>query len=125
MASNPQYAATPDVGIGVISTANANRDGTGTIGIVATAGASGTRIDGVQVKAAGTVTDGMVRLFLHDGTNARLYTEIPVAATTASATAPSFETAVTLDLAIPTGWSLRASTEKAETFNVIAFGGDF
>lgn len=125
MSATPQYATTPKCGIGQVSVANANRDGTGTIVTVLTAGASGSRIDTVTVKATGTVTDGMVRLYIHDGVNARLYTEVPIVATTPSASVAAFETGIKLDLVIPTGYSLRASTEKAETFNVIAVGGDF
>lgn len=132
MASVPSYAATPKCGIGQISTANANRDGTGTIDTIFTAGASGSRIDAISLKAVSTTTAGMIRLFIHDGTNARLLTELPVIAITPSATLPSWEAQLNtntmtqfLPIILPTGYSLRASTEKAETFNVIAEGGDF
>jgi len=135
MASNANYAATPKVGVATISTANTNRDGTGTIGTVFTAGASGSLIDAVEVKATGTTTAGMVRLFLHDGTSAHLICEIPVLAVTPSATVPAWSAIVNsqgmnngtiqLPLRIPTGWSLRASTHNAETFKVVGFGGDF
>lgn len=125
MSISAQYASTPNCGVGQVSVANASRDGTGTINTVFTAGASGSRIDTVTVKSTGTVTDGMVRLYIHDGVNARLYTEVPIVATIPSASVAAFETGIKLDLVIPTGYSLRASTEKAETFNVIAVGGDF
>ena len=132
MADKAQYAATPKIGIGQISTANTNRDGTGTIGTVFTAGVSGSRVDTIAVKATGTTTAGTVRLFIHDGVNARLLTELPVVAVTPSATIPTWEVQLNastmsqlLPFALPTGYSLRASTEKAETFNLIAFGGDF
>lgn len=136
MAASPQYASTPKVGTAVISTANTARDGTGTIGTVFTAGTSGSRIDGIEIQATGTTTAGMVRLFISDGTNHRLFAEVPVVAVTPSATIPAFSTLVQgnatglvnitpLPINIPTGWSLRASTHNAESFNVIAFGGDF
>jgi hypothetical protein len=132
MATQAQYAATPKVGIGVISTANTARDGTGTIGTVFTAGASGSRIDAISIKATGTTTAGMIRLFIHDGTNARLLTEVPVVALTPSGTVPAWEAQLNtnslsqvLPIILPTGYSLRASTNNAETFNVIAIGGDF
>lgn len=136
MAASPQYASPPKVGAVVINTANTNRDGTGTLGTVFTAGASGSRIDAVQVQATGTTTAGMVRLFVSDGANHRLFAEIPVVANTPSATAPAWSALVQgnatglvshvlLPIHIPTGWSLRASTHNAESFNVIAFGGDF
>lgn len=132
MADKAQYAATPKIGIGQISTANTNRDGTGTIRTILTAGASGSRVDAIVVKATGTTTAGTVRLFIHDGVNARLLTELPVVAVTPSATLPAWEVQLNastmsqlLPFALPTGYSLWASTEKAETFNLIAFGGDF
>lgn len=131
MASTPQYAATPKCGIVAISTANTARDGTGTIGTVFTAGTSGSRIDGVVVKATNTTTAGTIRLFIHNGTTAYLIEEFKVRANTVSATNPSFEwkinasnTPELFPIVLPTGYSLRASTEKAETFNVVAFGGD-
>lgn len=132
MASNPSYAATPKCGLGQVSIANTARDGTGTIATVFTAGANGSRIDAIDIKAVGTTTAGMIRLFIHDGTNAQLLTEIPVTALTPSATLPSWEAQLNtnsmsqvLPIILPTNYSLHASTNNAETFNVIAFGGDF
>ena len=132
MAAIPAYAATPKCGIAQISTANANHDGTGTIATVFSAGANGSRIDAIDIKAVGTTTTGMIRLFIHDGNNARLLTEVPVVAVTPSATCPSWEAQLNtnsmsqiLPLVLPSGYSLRTSTGKAETFNVIALGGDF
>lgn len=131
MASTPAYAATPKVGIGQISTANTNRDGTGTIGTVFTAGSSGSRIDRVVIEATSTTTAGMVRLFIHNGTTAYLYDEIPVTAITPSGTVQAFQATreavskpTLYPLVLPTGYSLRASTNNAETFNVAAVGGD-
>jgi hypothetical protein len=132
MATQAQYAAVPKVGIGQLSTANTNRDGTGTLATVFTAGANGSRIERIVIQATGTTTAGMVRLFLHDGTNARLYEEVPVSAVTPSGTTAAFfetleafGTPRLMPLVLPTGWSLRASTHNAESFNVIAVGGDF
>lgn len=132
MATTPAYAATPRNGMAVVSTANTNRDGTGTIGTIFSAGASGSRIDKIIIKAQGTTTAGMVRLFIHDGSNARLFDEVLVQAITPSATVLSFQAVlaanqitVELPLIIPSGYSLRASTHNAESFNIIAMGGDF
>lgn len=132
MSTSAQYASTPKCGVGQVSVANTNRDGTGTIDTIFTAGASGSRIDAINIKATGTTTAGMIRLFIHDGTNARLLTEVPVVALTPSGTLPSWEAQLNtntmtqvLPLVLPTGYSLRAATNNAETFNVIALGGDF
>lgn len=132
MATQAQYASVPKVGIGTISTANTNRDGTGTIGTVFTAGSSGSRIDAINIQATATTTAGMIRLFVYDGTTAHLINEVPVAAITPSGTLPAFSTQLNtntmtqiLPIVIPTGYSLRAATNNAESFKVIAFGGDF
>lgn len=132
MSTSAQYASTPKCGVGQVSVANTNRDGTGTIVTVFSAGASGSRIDAIDLKAVGTTTAGMIRLFIHDGTNACLLTEVPVTAITPSGTLPSWEAQLNtntmtqvLPLVLPTGYSLRAATNNAETFNVIALGGDF
>lgn len=128
MAANPAFAATPKIAATAISTANSNRDGTGTIGTVYTGGTNGSRIDNVIIKATGTTTAGMVRLFVHNGSSYFLVTEIYVPPMTASATVSTFETQFVFEnglILASSSWSLRASTEKGETFNVIAIGGDF
>jgi hypothetical protein len=134
MATAPQYVGTPKTWSAAMSTANTNRDGTGTLATIATAGASGSRIDEVTIKATGTTTAGMARLYLHDGTSARLFDEVPVQAVTPAATIPTWEAVLGNNapvnsgkwpLFLPTGWSLRAAPNNAETFNVHASGGDF
>lgn len=136
MAADSQFLTTPKVGQALISTANANRDGTGTIGTVLTAGASGSEVWWLKAKARGTTTAGMIRVFLHDGTGYRgLLAEIPVTANTPSATIPTWEATipltvpvnsdVVLPLALPNLWSIRAATEKAESFDIMVAGGDF
>lgn len=127
MATDPNYAATPRIGVAAISTANTNRDGSGTLGTVLTAGSNGSRVDVITVQATGTTTAGMVRLFVHDGSVARLWREVPVSAITPSGSVVAFaqELALVEPLLLPTGWSLRASTHNAEAFNVVAVGGDF
>lgn len=127
MAVSAQYASTIRSAAAQVTAANTSRDGTGTIVTVLTAGSSGTRIDDITIQAAVTTTAGMVRLFVHDGTNFRLYREIQVDANTVSATNPGFNTQLSnLALCIPSGYSLRAATEKAEAINVIITrAGDF
>lgn len=132
MSTSANYASTPRCAMAQISTANTNRDGSGTIDTVFTAGSSGSRIDAINIKATGTTTAGMVRLYIHDGTNARLLLETPVVANTPNASIPTWEAQLNantynqvLPIIIPTGYSLRASTHNAETFNVVAIGGDF
>lgn len=112
-----------------ISTANTNRDGTGQILTVMTAGTNGTCIDNIQITAVGTTTAGVVRLYKHNGSTAFLWKEILVGAITPSTTVTTFMRRIDCSLPanacyLPAGWSLRASTHNAETFNVHAEGYD-
>ena len=125
--TTPKFIDAPIIGIAEISTINTNRDGTGTMVVVATGTVAGQVIELVRVVAIVTTTAGMVRLFLNNGATKFLYKELTVAAVTASATVPAFEkefvpTGGTLTL--PTGWTLEAATEKGEAFKVFAFGGN-
>lgn len=129
MAAAPVFIGSPKTWMGILATANTNRDGvTGTYATVASAGTGlGSRIDSIRVIPTGTVTAGVVRLFLSDGTNVRLLKEVMITATTPSATveAAPYDLPFPDGLAMPNGWSLKASTHNSETFNVIARGGDF
>jgi hypothetical protein len=113
-----------------IATANTNRDGSGTIGTVFTADATdGSVVDHVDICATGTTTAGVVRLYVHNGTTAFLWREILVGAITPSATVAAFMRRIDCslpdkELTLAAGWSLRASTNNAETFNIHAFGYD-
>lgn len=118
MAEETQYTAKN--GIVVISTANSNLDGTGTLGSVITASSNGTLIKRVYLKATNNTTEGMIRLFIFDGSNSRLINEIPVQAITYSGTTPAFESVVELNIHLKSGYTLKVSTQNAETFNVIA-----
>lgn len=126
MATAPAFAATVNRGSAVISTANTNRDGTGTLGTILTAGASGARVDEVRIVGLGTTTAGMVRLYASDGTNHRLIAEQTIAAATPSGTVPAVSYVLTFNNLLLKGTeTLRASTHNAESFAVTAFGGDF
>lgn len=127
--TSPIFTLTPVVGCVAIATANTNRDGTGTIGTVLTAGINGTRISRVSIKATVSTTAGVIRLFVYTGAVYFLWREITTTALTVSATVNSFEYNLELlaerALVLPSGYSLRASTEKAENYNIIAEGGDY
>jgi hypothetical protein len=94
---------------------------------VLTAGSNGSRVDDIYIVATGTTTAGVVRLFINDGTNTRLWQEVMVTAVTPSTTVQVFNTALfNQALILPNGYSLRASTNNAETFNVLVTrAGDF
>ena len=114
------------LGIGQVSVANTNLDGTGTLADIFSAGSAGSLISRVEVRAAGNTTNGMIRLFVYDGTNTRLWQEITITGTTPSATTQAASGNVTPSPSLPlkNGWTLKASTHNAETFNVFAYGFD-
>lgn len=128
MATAAQYAATARTATTSVSTANTNRNGTGTIATVFTAGSSGSRIDDIYIVATGTTTANVVRLFVNDGTTSWLWQEIIVPAITPSTSVAVFSAALlnqSLILAT-SSWSLRASTNNAETYNILVTrAGDF
>ncbi|MGZ3949110.1 MAG: hypothetical protein ACXVDZ_12200 [Bacteroidia bacterium] len=123
---NERVKYTANTGMGLISAANTNLDGSGTVVTILTAASNGTLIETVTVKATQTTTRGMVRLFVYDGTNSKtLIHEVQVPPTTASALDHSFVARVPLNLNLKSGYSLLASTQNAETFQVIAEGLDW
>lgn len=128
MSAVQQFVAIPKSPSTRGATANANRDGTGTIVDLYVAGASGGRLDDLTIKGSGASTTlGMIRFYQWDGAAYKLKWEVPVTAATPSGTVPSFAT-VLVDL----GWILQAaykigwSTVNAEQFDIcMSRGGDF
>lgn len=123
MASTPAYASNPrSLDIAQVSTANTNRDGTGTIVTCCTGAAAGTRVSSVTVKATGSTTAGMVRIFLStdSGTTWRLWDEIIIDATTPSGTVASrtYRREYSDLVLLGTSDLLGASTHNAEVFNI-------
>lgn len=123
MAQEIQYTA--NTGIVTIATANANLDGTGTLGTVLTAGANGTIIKTIIIKAQVNTTEGMVRLFVRAGGSTFLLSEVHIPIVTKSSRDFSYYNVIPMNYALQSGDILLASTEKAETFNVIAEGLDY
>lgn len=133
MATSAQYAATPVVGSATLTTADTSLTAPTTVGTVLTAGASGTRIDYIEVQGVATTSAGLVNLFIYDGANYILWNQVPVVAVTASTTAPAFSATLSsnvnaniMPLVLPTGYSLRATTSVLQTgVRVTAYGGNF
>lgn len=130
MATDPQFTSVVRAAVKLVSAANTNRDGTGTLVDILAGGTNGTRVERVEITARGTTTAGVIRLYLNDGTTAFLIREILVTAITPSTSLAVFSAQVlfnldSLILLIPSGYKLQASTHNAENFNVAAYGGDF
>jgi hypothetical protein len=127
MSNSAAFASTPLNAAVNIATANTARDGSGVIGTLYTAPVGGARIDDIWLKARVTTTAGMLRIWLHDGTNYRLLREVLVQAITASGSVASWEQSlINLGIILNEAWSIRVSTDKAESFDVsITKGGTF
>ena len=63
MAASQIFVGTLKAPFVQVSTANAGRDGSGTIGTLVTAGASGSRFDQMIIKATVATTAGTIRIF--------------------------------------------------------------
>lgn len=133
MATSAQYASTPVFGSATLTTADTSLTAPTTFGTVLTAGASGTRIDYIDIQGVDTTVAGLINLFVFDGTNYILWQQVPVQAVTSSMTAPAFAFALSsngnaniMPLNLPTGYSLRATTSVAQTgLRVSAYGGNY
>jgi hypothetical protein len=133
MSTSAQYASTPKIGSALLTTADTSLTAPTTVGTVFTAGASGSRIDYIDIQGVATTVASLVNIFIFDGTNYFLYTQIPVQVVTSSTTAPAFQAVTSsntnaniLPINLPTGYSLRATTSVTQTgVRVIALGGDY
>jgi len=133
MATSAQYASTPVFGSANLTTADTSLTAPATFGTILTAGASGTRIDYIDIQGVATTVAGLINLFVFDGTNYILWQQVPVQAVTSSTTIPAFTfqlssngNANVMPLNLPTGYSLRATTSVAQTgLRVTAYGGNF
>jgi hypothetical protein len=131
---NDYSLLTARTGIAELSVANPNLDGSGTLVTVLTAsGANGTIIRSIIIKATQATETGLVRLFVRNaaGTRTTLYKEVPIPTNpklSATPTPAPILQMVEVDLKEPltleTGARLLASTQFAQTFNIIAEGLD-
>jgi hypothetical protein len=134
MAADPVFASVPRIGVADVSTANTNRDGTGTIAdIIGDAGrtipTAGTKIERIVIKSTGDPADSIVTIFLHDTTNYDLFDEFDIGNPAAASTTVEglrMERAYR-DLILPSGWKMGAAITVAPTAGIIkvfAFGAD-
>jgi len=127
--ATPIFAQAVRAAVATISTANTNRDGSGTIGTIFSAGTNGSIIDHIDIAAIGTTTAGVIRLYIHNNSAAFLWKEILVTAITPSTSVAVWSYSVDCSqksggLYLPANYSLRASTHNAESFNVACLGSD-
>ncbi len=130
MSTSPQFIQTPNTGIGSVTVANTARDGSGTIVTVMTAGASGSKINEVVLKATDNPADSCVTLFIKRGGTWYIFDEVDIGDPAAgSTTVASYRFSKTYDnLVLESGELFGAAITVAPTggaMNVWALGGDF
>ena len=123
-----------NTGIATISTANSHLDGTGTIATVLTAGSNGTIIKSIIIKSIAPLVNGMVRLYIgtSNASAISLYREIPIpiypdlaSTPTPAPIWPMLEIDLIEGFKLNSGFKLYASTQNAQSFNIIAEGLDW
>lgn len=122
MAAGPAFASVPRIGFASVSTANTNRDGTGTIVDALTGVAAGTRIERIVLITTGNPADSIVKVYLFDGTTYRLYDEFDLGDPAAASTVlPGYRTERSYpDLILPSAsWKVAFDITVALTAGVI------
>ena len=130
----PIFAQTPVFTVGqTITTANTAKDGTGTVVLLYTAGANGSRVDAIKVRSTGTAVATVIRIFINNGataataTNNSLYTEATIASTTLTEVAAQTDNSITMNISLPATYRVYATigTSVAAPLQVSAVGGDY
>lgn len=132
MASTPAYWSNRRMGRAVLSAATTDKTGATTTNIVdiLTGVAAGTEVVECTVKADGDPADCIVLIFIHNGTDYRLYTEIDIGNPAAGSTtvAAYEETRYWTGVFLPsTSWKIAAAITAVPTAgNVVVWlsGGD-
>ena len=135
--SNDFSIQSANVGIATLTTGNTDLTGLNATPVLIAAGANGTIIKSVRIKALSPVTTGVIRLFIGTAVSppsaaVSLYKEIPVTTTPAMAATPTpapvlptFEIILNGGFKLKSGWKLFATTQNSESFNIIAEGMDW
>ena len=130
MATSPAFASTPRASsIIVPGTLDTSLTSPTNFSLLFTPGASGSKVEEIDVLGLGTTVAGRVNLFLYDGTNFNLEDQWMITAVTPSTTQQVFKaTYVYANLFVPSGSLLRISVMDAGNVSLLkanAFGGDF
>lgn len=132
--ATPIFSQTPIFTVGqTITTANTAKDGTGTVVLLYTAGANGSRVDSVTIRNTGTAVATVIRIFVNNGatnataTNNSLYTEMTIPAATLSEVAALASNIITMGISLPATYRVYATigTTVATALQVSAVGGDY
>ena len=128
MATSPAFVSTPRLTSAVLSTANLNLDGTGTITSLITGVAAGTRVLEIDTQCSATSAAALVNLFISadSGSTWTLFDQIAITAAASSATVKANRnTATYQNLILPgTTYSIGCTTTITQATKVHALAGD-
>lgn len=132
MATSPSFAVFPEIGHGLVTVLNNNRDGTSGSGYVtfASGASQGTRIAEIIVQTTGVTVAGLARVYISGVgiTGNPLFDEITISAVTSpSASVKSNRSSTTYNnLVLQSGQFLNASNSigPSQGFNIFALGAD-
>lgn len=127
---SPIFPGASKLGKCSVASGVTNRTVSGVTGLtkLLDAGANGTRLDRIAIKATAATSHGLLFLWLYSGAgDADLWKEIPIDQTgTPSTVTASFESEMNFDReVIPAGYSVYVSTTSAGALRVFAFCGDY
>jgi len=130
MAANPSYAATPRASSVIVPATNdTSLTAPTNYALLFTPGASGSKVEEIDVLGLGTTVAGRLNLFIYDGTNINLIDQYILIAITPSTTQQVFRRSFAYsNLFVPSGSVLRISimeTGNESLLKVTAFGGDY
>jgi hypothetical protein len=125
----PLFPLTPNFKSSTSATAvtTPQLSGVGSAVLGFTAGANGSRVDSITIKANATSTAGMIRFWIYTGSgNALLILEVLVAATTGSGTVAEFSSEqLPVNWVLGIGQTVYWAPNNAESFAVHIRGGDY
>lgn len=112
-----------ETGVAIVSAANTNLDGSGTIVPVFTAatGANGSFVRSITIKALqSTSINGAIRIFISPdaGVTYLLMKEVMVPQTTQSAYEPAYKQVIDLDYNLTADYIIGVSTQNSEAFGI-------
>ncbi|MBS1780030.1 MAG: hypothetical protein JST70_11935 [Bacteroidetes bacterium] len=123
---NSNKKITPNTGMALLTTANPNLNGTGSIVDIITGANDGTMIDSLTIKSLVSNNQGMIRLFIKDLSSVYyLFQEIMIPTTVPTSVVQSYAATVELGINLKAGYSLAASTQLSENFSLIAYGTNY
>jgi len=115
---NERVKYTVKICAALLSTANTNLDGTGTLVTLITAASNGTMIKRITIKARGTTTQGMIRFYLQQSTTTYLMREVEVPAVVQSSKDETLIAIIDEFFYVEASTVVKGSTENGESFVV-------